>query len=183
MVERGEVVEIDADEAARRVAAGEVEAFASLVERTTPALFRLAARMMGNAVDAEDVLQDSYHRAFDALVGGEFRAESGVASWLYRIVANTALNALRSTKRRRATVDVDSIELEDPDAAGDARAALAELGRMLDELPALERSAIVLKEIEGRTSREIAELLGCSEGAVEQRLVRARAALRAKGAS
>lgn len=101
-----------------------------------------------------------------------------VTTWLYRVVVNQALDHLRSKKRRRSEPLDDEMPLRAPGA--EAHLALRELSDMLSALPELERVAFVLKELEGRTSKEIAELLDTSEGAVEQRLVRARAALREK---
>jgi RNA polymerase sigma-70 factor (ECF subfamily) len=168
------------DAAARRVEGGNHGAFAAIVRETTPRLYRLAARIMADPGEAEDVLQDAYVRAFDALVDGRFDGRAGIATWLYRIVANTALDALRARKRRRTDAAGD----EGADAPVDdegrlaARAALRELAGFLEELPADQRTAVVLKELEGLSSSEVAEVMGCSVGAVEQRLVRARTTLR-----
>jgi RNA polymerase sigma-70 factor, ECF subfamily len=173
------------DAAARRVEAGDHAAFAVIVRETTPRLYRLAARIMADSGEAEDVLQDAYVRAFDALVAGRFDGRAGIATWIYRIVANTALDALRARRRRRQQAFAD----DSADAAVDdaarlaARAALRELGGLLEDLPADQRAAVVLKEIEGLTLNEVAEVMGCSVGAVEQRLVRARATLRRRNDS
>ncbi len=168
---------------ASRAASGDRAAFEVLVTRTTPRLYRLAARITGDPGDAEDALQDAYLRAFDALAEGRFDQRSGVETWLYRIVANSALDTLRARKRRRARVDLDpegSSEGAPVDDQGRlaARAALRELDAWMEELPPDQRTAIVLKEIEGLSSNEVAEVMKCSVGAVEQRLVRARATLR-----
>lgn len=152
--------------------------FRAVVEETAPALFRLAARITGSLEEAEDVLQDSYMKAWDALENGRFEGRAQLRTWLYRIVANGALDALRSRRRRGRLA---AAAMEEPTAAGasaEAVRALRELAVWLEELPAEQRTALVLKELEGLTGSEIAEVLGCSEGAVEQRLVRARAALR-----
>ncbi|MBW2524621.1 MAG: RNA polymerase sigma factor [Deltaproteobacteria bacterium] len=164
--------------AAARVAGGDPAAFRVIVERTSARLYRLGARMMGSTADAEDVLQDAYIKAFQALAAGRFDGRSSVATWLYRIATNACLDALRRRKVRPVA------EAQPPEASFDgrvsaeARLALAELDRWLGELPPEQRVAVVLKSVEGLTSAEIAEVLQCSEGAVEQRLVRARAALR-----
>jgi RNA polymerase sigma-70 factor (ECF subfamily) len=168
---------------ASRAARGERAAFEALVTRTTPRLYRLAARITGDPGEAEDALQDAFLRAFDALADGRFDQRSGIETWLYRIVANAALDSLRARRRRRARVDLDpegSSEggpVDDGDRLA-ARAALRELDAWMEELPADQRTAIVLKEIEGLSSNEVAQIMKCSVGAVEQRLVRARATLR-----
>lgn len=167
-------------EQVRRVAAGEPAAFAAIVVATTPRLHRLAARIMADADEAEDVLQEAYLRAFDALVDRRFDGRSGAYTWLYRIVANAAVDALRKRRRRTRRLDPDG-ELDAPVDGEErlaARAALRELGALLGDLPAEQRTTVVLKELEGLSSNEVAEVMDCSVGAVEQRLVRARAALR-----
>ncbi|MGC4094975.1 MAG: sigma-70 family RNA polymerase sigma factor [Polyangiaceae bacterium] len=99
--------------------------------------------------------------------------------WLSRIVVNTAIDALRARKRAPIT-GKDMLEQTDYSASAETRVALAELDDWLSALPPEQRAALILKSIEGYTSAEIAELLECSEGAVEQRLVRARANLRGR---
>lgn len=170
------------DEAVQRVARGERAAFGRVVELSTPRLFRLAARMIGNPEEAEDVLQDAFIRAFDALVDGRFDGRSGAFTWLYRVVTNASLDAMRSRKRRRARFEPEGeTEPAAPIVTDDhlgARAALRELDVWLADLPEDQRAALVLKEVEGMTTQEVAEVTGSSVGAVEQRLVRARATLR-----
>lgn len=151
-----------------------------IVRETAPRLYRLAARLTGDPSEAEDVLQESYVRACTQLAGRGFEGRSSTETWLHRIVVNAALDVLRSRRRRSAResrgAPVD--EVLDPSSSLEARAALRELSGWLEDLPPEQRVALVLKELEGRSAAEIASLLGCSEGAVEQRLVRARAFLR-----
>lgn len=152
--------------------------FRAIVEETSPALFRLAARITGSLEEAEDVLQDSYIKAWDALGRGRFDGRSHLRTWLYRIVANAATDALRSRKRREREHLEEDRDAASPTVSTEARYALRELASWLEELPADQRAALVLKELEGLSGQEIAEVMGCTEGAVEQRLFRARAALR-----
>jgi RNA polymerase sigma-70 factor, ECF subfamily len=167
--------------AAARVADGDLAAFREVVSHTSATLYRLASRLMGSTADAEDSLQDAYLRAFDALRARRFDGRSDVRTWLYRIVTNACLDGLR----RRRVRPVPAGDLHegsfDGQVPADARLALRELDRWLGELPADQRAALVLRFVEGLTSAEVAEILGCSEGAVEQRLVRARASLRQRG--
>ncbi len=174
----------DLEEAARRVAAGDRAAFDSIVRSTQQPLLRTATRILGNREEALDVLQEAYVRAFDALV--ETRAEarfdgrSRVSSWLYRVVVNASLDALRS-RRRRPTVPLLDLEVETSASGGndaEARVALSDLARMLDLLPEEQRAALVLRELEGLSNAEVAAVLETTEGAIEQRLIRARATLR-----
>jgi RNA polymerase sigma-70 factor (ECF subfamily) len=97
---------------------------------------------------------------------------------LRRIVVNTAIDAMR-TRKRAPRLDQDVLDTSmDASASAETALALGELSDWLGELPPDQRATLIMKTLEGLSSREIAELLGCSEGAVEQRLVRARAALR-----
>jgi RNA polymerase sigma-70 factor, ECF subfamily len=167
--------------AVARFLKGDAAAFQDLVDATSTRLVRLSARMLGNLADAEDVVQEAYVKAYRSLLDGQFDRRSKVETWLYRIVVNASIDARRSRTRRGPIVPIDE-ESAAPDHAGDspaeARLALAELADWLDALPPDQQAALVLKAVEGRESAEIAEILGCSEGAVEQRLVRARATLR-----
>jgi len=161
---------------------GRAEELDELVRDTAPRLYRLAARLTGSLADAEEVLQESYLRACTQLGDGGFGGRSALSTWLYRIVVNASLDALRARRRRGAreerVAELDLDTVLDPEASLEARAALRELSEWMEDLPVEQRTVLVLKEIEGRTSAEIAALLGCSEGAVEQRLVRARTFLR-----
>ena len=92
-------------EAVARVRGGEPEAFRVLMERHGRAVHRLAFRMTGNEHDAEDVVQETFLRAYRNL--GHFEARSQFGSWLYRIAANCAYDALRARARRNARVQAD----------------------------------------------------------------------------
>jgi RNA polymerase sigma-70 factor (ECF subfamily) len=167
------------EDAARAVAAGDAAAFRVVVDALGGALFRLLARMLGDAAAAEDVLQDVLLRAFQAMRAGRFDGGAALRTWLHRIAINAAVDTLRHRARRRD----DSTALVEPSAHApvatlEARCALHRLAALLDDLPLEQRSALVLKELEGLSSAEVAAALGISEGAVEQRLVRARATLR-----
>ena len=157
--------------------AGDRAAFETIVRATQRPLLRVASRVLGNREEALDALQDAYVRAFDALTEGSFEGRARVSSWLYRLVVNTALDALRA-RRRRPTVALPDAEQEPTGASAEARVALAELSRLLDGLPEEQRAALILRELEGLSNAEVAEVLETSEGAIEQRLIRARATLR-----
>ncbi|NUP05536.1 MAG: RNA polymerase sigma factor [Polyangiaceae bacterium] len=165
---------------AARVRDGDAAAFRQVVDHTRTQLYRLAARLLGNVSDAEDALQDAYVSAYRGLVEGRYDGRSKVETWLYRIVTNTCIDQLRKRKPR-----ADEAEAEarfDGLVTAEARVALRELDAMLAALSPQDRAAIVLVHVEGLTVKEAAETLGATEGAMEQRLLRARAALRKKGA-
>jgi RNA polymerase sigma-70 factor, ECF subfamily len=170
----------DLEEAARRVAAGDRAAFEAIVRSTQGSLLRASARVLGSREEALDVLQEAYLRAFAALLDGSFDGRSRVSSWLYRVVMNASLDALRA-RRRRPTLPLPDVEPQASQAGAtdsEARVALGDLARMLDLLPEEQRAALVLRELEGLSNAEVAEVLETTEGAIEQRLIRARATLR-----
>jgi len=177
-------------EALARVAAGDPEAFSSLVERHQQRLFRLCERFLGDAEEARDAVQDVFLKAFRK--AGAFRPRGQIYTWLYRIAVNHCLNKLR---RRRLvgfarlsaaeTAEGDPPPFDPPDPAPDPAAALAsrrrwEATRMaLARLPPNQRAVVVLVRFEGLSYREAAAALGVTEGAVESRLVRAMRRLEA----
>jgi RNA polymerase sigma-70 factor, ECF subfamily len=168
------------EKAVDRVLNGDRSAFQQIVDATSQRLVRLGARIMGNQADAEDVVQEAYVKAYRSLTSGEFERRSSTNTWLYRIVVNGAIDAKRSRKRRAESSD-EQVDLGwDGSAFAEARLALSELDDWLRALPADQRAALVLQSMEGLNNTEIAKIMGVSEGAVEQRLVRARAALRQK---
>jgi RNA polymerase sigma-70 factor (ECF subfamily) len=170
-------------EAVREIVDGDARAFRKIVLATSPRLVRLAARIMGNVEDGEDVVQEAYVKAYRAIVERRFDGRSRVETWLYRIVTNTAIDALRNGARRPRSVETLPEPAWDGAAAAEARVALRELELLLAALPPDQRAAIVLKSVEGLSAAEIAEIMETSEGAVEQRLVRARAALKQRNRS
>lgn len=174
---------IDLEKAAAAVSAGDPSAFPSLVAATQERLVRLSARLLGSVADAEDVVQEAYVKAYRSLVAGRVDGRSKVSTWLHRIVLNAALDARRARKRAPPTrAEVLSEPSVDGAASSEARVALRELAEWLGALPEEQQVVVVLRAVEQLSSAEIAEILRCSEGAVEQRLVRARAALRKMGA-
>ncbi|HYQ45105.1 MAG TPA: RNA polymerase sigma factor [Polyangiaceae bacterium] len=168
------------EKAVDRVLSGDRSAFQQIVDATSQKLVRLGARIMGNQADAEDVVQEAYVKAYRALTAGEFDRRSSTSTWLYRIVVNGAIDAKRSRKRRAEASDEQIDPGWDGAARAEARIALSELDDWLEALPPEQRAALVLQSMEGLNNAEIAQIMGVSEGAVEQRLVRARAALRQK---
>lgn len=173
------------EQAVERVLAGDPSAFGQIVESTMNRLVRMSARMMGNMADAEDVVQEAYVKAYRALTSGQFDGRSKIETWLTRIVVNTTLDAKRSKARSRLSAASDTLEEHGFDGAEtqDARIALRELATWLEDLPEDQQAVLWLKSIEGLEANEVGEILGCSEGAVEQRLVRARQALRERRGS
>lgn len=168
---------------------GDAGAFRVLVERHSRSLFRLAYRMTGNQQDAEDVVQESFLRAFKQLHRFDERASFG--TWLYRIASNCSLDVVRARKRRGEYAPAASGESEadevvqalpalDPDPermalSGELRERLAEA---MDELSPTERTAFVLRHFEGMHMEEVSRVLACQPGAAKHSVFRAVQKLR-----
>ncbi len=176
----------------RRLRAGDEGAFRALVEANLPRMLAVARRMVGEE-GAEDVAQEAFLSAYRAI--GAFDGEARLSTWLHRITVNAALMRLRSRRtasRREVRVDDllprwkedgHRVGVEGADeATPDRRAADAETRRrvraLIDELPEDHRDVILLRDIEELDTRQTAQVLSVSEGAVKTRLHRARQALR-----
>lgn len=169
--------------------AGDRIEFARLVEVTSPKIYRLALKMMGNPQDAEDILQDTYIKAFRNI--NTFAGRSSLSTWLYRIATNEALMSLRRKQLDTVSIDepVETMEGEqEPTQIVDwcclpeQELLSAETRHRLDDAishlsPAL-RVVFLLRDIEGLSTLETAQALNLSEEAVKTRLSRARMQLR-----
>jgi RNA polymerase sigma-70 factor (ECF subfamily) len=135
-----------------------------------PALYAAAVRMTRNPADAEDLVQETYLRAYRGYAN--FSDGTNLKAWLYRILTNTFINMYRARKRRPEQVDLDDVEDFYLDAIPDA-----EVKSALEELPEQFRIAVILADIEGFQYKEIAEILGVPLGTVMSRIHRGRRAL------
>src|SRR5215217_2927591 len=162
------------------VRAGSDPAFEAIVERYRRALMRYVTRLLPPE-RAEDVVQQAFVKAYEAMHRNS--AELNLRPWLYRIAHNGALNALRDHGAAHAELS-DTIDgVERPDQAFERTLGLRELVVAVQALPDRQRSAILLREMEGWSYEEIATALGVSDGAVRQLLNRARNSLRAAAAA
>ena len=153
------------------------ETLGRLMAELRPRLHRYCARMVGSAVDGEDVIQEALAKAAEAFpsAGRIERPES----WLFRIAHNAALDALRRRKRHAAVrSDIGLAGLADACAAADARVAATASLAALMRLPVAQRSSVVLIDVLGHSLAETAEILDVSLSAVKAALHRARARLR-----
>ena len=166
---------------------GDSDAFRVLVERHGRSLFRLAFRMTGNEQDAEDVVQESFLRAYRQLAKFDERASFG--TWLYRIAANCSLDLVRSKKRRSENVAPADPEMEDPvvslpstDPTPERIALSSEVrervAQAMDDLSATERTAFVLRHFEGMCIEDVSRVLECQPGAAKHSVFRAVQKLR-----
>ena len=181
---------MDATEAAAvlaRARQGDSDAFRALVETHSRSVFRLAFRMTGNEQDAEDVVQESFLRAYRQL--GRFESRANFGTWLYRIVSNCSVDLMRSKQARHDQVRGDSldqegaVELPAAEMPGPERIAQsAEIDRRvqgaLQELSPLERAAFTLRHYEGRSIEEISATLGLGTSAAKHSVFRAVKKLR-----
>jgi len=169
-----------------RARAGDTRAFEDLARREERALYRHALRIVGTTADAEDVVQDALFSAWRSIAsfqGVSFRA------WLFRIATNRALDRLRSRKRRPELPldppDDDDVTWAEPVApgpdlsqlAGD-REALAAVESALGVLPTEQRTALLLRDVEGFAYEEIAVITSVEIGTVKSRIHRGRLAVR-----
>lgn len=175
-------------QALERVAEGDVESFAVLVERHQERLIRLCYRLLHNREEARDAAQEIFLKAFKS--ARTFKPRGKVYTWLYRIAVNHCLNRLR----RRKVVQFFSFgelggsgsdpgedeilfdpmdEAPGPEQQLAARRRFQRTRELIDKLPASQRTVLVLAKFEGFSYREIAEVMQITESAVESRLFRA----------
>lgn len=171
-------------ELVRRVQKGDRRAFDLLFARYQHKILNLVGRYLRDPQDVEDVTQEAFIKAFRALP--RFRGDSAFYTWLYRIAINTAKNHLVARSRRPPATDVDVEDAQFMDGADllregeDPESALArdELSAAIDEaiggLPDDLRSAVTLREFDGLSYEQIAEIMDCPVGTVRSRIFRAR---------
>ncbi len=169
--------------------AGDRAEFARLVETHYEMIYRLALKILNNPQDAEDILQETFIKAYRNL--NNFDGRSSLSTWLYRIATNEALMFLR--KRRPDSVSIDeTVETNEselpprhivdwcclPEEELMSTEAQAYLDQAIEDLPASLRIVFILRDIHGLSTRETSEVLNITEMAVKTRLSRARLRLR-----
>ncbi|KKB64141.1 RNA polymerase sigma factor RpoE [Robbsia andropogonis] len=178
-------------ELVERVQRGDKVAFELLVGKYQRKIVRLISRLVRDPAEVEDVAQEAFIKAYRAIP--QFRGESAFYTWLYRIAVNTAKNYLASQGRRTPTsTETDSEDAETFDDASLLRdintpesvlmsKQIAEtVNAVMASLPEELRNAIALREIDGLSYEEIAELMQCPIGTVRSRIFRAREAIASK---
>lgn len=170
-----------------RVQAGDKAAFDLLVLKYQHRIVQVVNRFLKDPSESQDVAQEAFIKAYRALP--EFRGESAFFTWLYRIAINTAKNYLALRGRRPADDDIaleDAEQMESAERLRDAETPegvllseeLAETVNLaIQELPEEWRTAITLRELEGMSYEEIAEVMQCPVGTVRSRIFRAREAI------
>lgn len=168
-----------------RVRAGERQAFDLLVSKYQRRLMRLVARIVRDPAEAEDVVQETFIKAFRAL--RHFRGDAAFYTWLYRIGINTAKNYLATQGRRGpGGTDVEggaaqagegsegARDINTPESMLASKQIAQTVNAAMDALPVDLRTAILLREIEGMSYEEISAIMSCPIGTVRSRIFRAR---------
>jgi RNA polymerase sigma-70 factor (ECF subfamily) len=168
---------------------GDRAEFARLVETYSPMIYRLGLKMLNNPQDAEDILQETFIKAYRHI--GKFDGRSSVSTWLYRIATNEALMSIRRKRPEEISYEnpsgydyepMEPLQIVDWCCLPEEEFLTTEGRARLDEaaarLPTSLRVVFVLRDIEGLSTRETAEVLDISEMAVKTRLSRARLRLR-----
>ncbi|HVM72015.1 MAG TPA: sigma-70 family RNA polymerase sigma factor [Anaerolineales bacterium] len=164
--------------------------FARLVDTYSGSLYRLALKMLGNATDAEDALQNTFLQAF--LHIDKFEGRSSLSTWLYRIASNESLMLLRKRHPESTFSDmaseneddreIDPVQFTDwcclPEDELLSTEARLKMDQAIEQLPETLRIVFVLRDIEGLSIQETSQVLGLTETAVKTRLLRARLRLR-----
>jgi len=185
-------MEADDVDVVARARDGDMEAFRALVERHSRGLFHLAYRLTGNEQDAEDVVQETFMRAYRRL--DRFESRAGFGTWLHRIAANCAIDLTRSRRRHAQPREDPGREAGGYDHRDPAEQLPADgpsqetvvfssevrrrVGDALDDLTSSERAAFVLRHFEEKSIEEIRTALGLSENAAKQCIFRAVRKLR-----
>ena len=163
---------------------GDVNAYEALVKKYEKNVYNLALRMTGNSEDAADMAQEAFIKAYNSLT--TFRGDSKFSVWLYRIVSNVCLDFLRSRSRKQTVSlltendDGEEVELDiadethSPEKLLDRSLTRDAVRRGLAALPPDHREILLLREIQGLSYEEIADVLGLEAGTVKSRIFRAR---------
>jgi RNA polymerase sigma-70 factor (ECF subfamily) len=168
----------DNTELVRRCRAGDVDAFEELYRQHSPRIFSLACRMTGSPQEGEDLLQDIFLQVHRKL--GSFRGDAALGTWLYRLAMNQCLDYVRSRQSRMKVVTggFDEDGSNEPAAPRDTPVARLDLERAVQRLPNGYRAAFVLHDVEGMDHKQVAGLLGISEGTSRSQVFKARLKLR-----
>lgn len=172
-----------------RSKAGDVAAFETLIEAYQKKIFNLAYRIVGNYDDAGDLAQEALIRIFRSIAG--FKEQSSFSTWVYRITTNVCLDDIRKKKNRKVISLDEEIHVEDgemkrqimsddplPDEVAEKEEMRHLVNDAINTLPEEQRLVISLRDIQGLTYDEIAEVLDCPSGTVKSRINRARQALK-----
>lgn len=163
------------------VAGGDEKAFEQVVEKYQHPVLNTIYRYVGDRVEAEDIAQEVFLRVWRQ--ARNFKGESRFSTWLYRIVVNQCLSFRRKYKETLQPLDA-TIEKEDgsrtPENEVESRRGAEIVRKAVDELPSRQRIALILSKFEGKSYKEIAQIMGVSLSTVESLIFRARSSLKKK---
>lgn len=172
-----------------RSKAGDIAAFEMLIEAYQKKIFNLAFRMIGNYDDAGDLAQEAMIRIFKSI--SNFKEQSSLSTWIYRITTNVCLDEIRKKKNRKVLSLDEEIHAEDgdmqrqimsddplPDELMEKEELRQIISNAIESLPEDQRLVITLRDIQGLSYDEIAKVLDCPAGTVKSRINRARFALK-----
>jgi RNA polymerase sigma-70 factor (ECF subfamily) len=170
-----------------RARSGNAEAFGQLVRRHQQRIHRLAVHMLRDRAEAEDVTQETFIRAYQAL--SRFDGRSEPYTWFYRITINLSLNRIRARRSAKATCDTDDPRLDgmlvdkqpdsgDPATAAQRQQLYSALASGIDQLSETLRTTLILVCIDGRSHEDVAQILGAPEGTIAWRIHEARRKLK-----
>jgi RNA polymerase sigma-70 factor (ECF subfamily) len=141
--------------------------------------YSLAFRFVNDHHLAEEIAQDAFIRAYESIA--LFRGDSGFATWLHRIIVNTALNTIKKNKRRLEHELTGNLHLDDAGSSplhGDQALLPRQIRNALLQLPDMQRTTVILRHLEGYSTQEVSRILGCSQGTVKVHLFRGLRKLR-----
>ena len=166
----------------KRVKAGDYQAFDLLVLKYQSRLIATAFKYVKDIQIAEDITQESLIKSFKSI--NSFREDSSFYTWVYRITVNTAKNFLISKKRKdellqtdlseEGSIDIESVNTDSPDEIFDATELQSIITRTLNQLGEETKTALTLREFEGLSYEQIAEVVNCPVGTVRSRIFRGR---------
>jgi len=166
----------------KRVKAGDYQAFDLLVLKYQSRLISTAFKYVKDIQIAEDITQESLIKSFKSI--NSFREDSSFYTWVYRITVNTAKNFLISKKRKdellqtdlseEGSIDIESVNTDSPDEIFDATELQSIITRTLNQLGEETKTALTLREFEGLSYEQIAEVINCPVGTVRSRIFRGR---------
>jgi RNA polymerase sigma-70 factor (ECF subfamily) len=185
MIEAIRIFEMKEEVLIKQAQDGDKGALKMLYEENKKKIFYLAYQYVHNAEDAEDILQETFIRAFHSLPKYDFQNGAGFSPWLYRIGINCSIDYLRRNKRARETRGIDDFpnipsnsQDSDPEYSSMLKGIRERIDVFLNKLTEKQRMIFVLKHYQELSIKEIAEYMNCSEGSVKKQLFRAVGAIK-----
>lgn len=177
-------MENNTEELIKRSQRGDTDAFQKLAQSYKSRIYSLSLRMLGNPTDAEDAAEESVIKLYYSMK--KFRGQSSFSTWVYAVTRNTCLDMLRKNEKKRTDIDLEEVEYfitshdGDPEEASERGHKVAFLKKTINSLPEENRKTLILREMDGYSYEEIAELLNVSVGTVKSRISRAKERIRSE---